>query len=120
MNREVPALTIDLAQVRFERSEYAAAHALLLQALGDGTTKDSAKARIHLGLVHTRLGQFKAAQDDLRQALQDVQKREDVGYRPLLLMAMGELAYQSGSEATAREYFVDSAALWTDDLPEPA
>jgi serine/threonine protein kinase/tetratricopeptide (TPR) repeat protein len=120
MDREVPTLTVDLARVRFEMADYGAARSLLVQAVGDGSGKDSAKARIHLGLVHLRLGQSGLAKADFDQALRDVRKSGHAGHLALLHTAMGELAIQSDHWSEARTHFGNAVALWTDNLPEPA
>jgi predicted negative regulator of RcsB-dependent stress response len=120
MDREVPALTIDLARTRFELADYVTARDLLVRVVGDGSDKDSVKARIYLGLVHLRLGRVDLAEADLARALRDVQKSGLAGYLALLHTAMGELAMQSGRRAEARVHWGDAVALWTDDLPEPA
>lgn len=120
MDREIPALTIDLGLSRFEMSDYAGAETLLRRALGDGSGKSNASARIHLGLVHVRLGQFEAAGAEFDQAARDIQTRADTGFLPVLLSALGTLAYESGRRAEARTHFGKAAALWTDDLPDPA
>jgi tetratricopeptide (TPR) repeat protein len=120
MNRVIAALAIDIALSRFEMSEYAVARDRLLGALGDSSGEDSAHARISLGLTYTRLGEFDAAQDQFSQASRDVETRGESGQLPLLYAAMGELAYESGHRREARLHFGKAAALWVDDLPDPA
>ena len=120
LKSEIAALTIDLAQVRFDMSDYAGARTLLVGALRDASGKDGTQARIGLGLTDVRLGKFDAAQAELRQASRDIEARGDNGQLPLLHEAMGELAYEAGRPGEARMRFSDAAALWTDDLPDAA
>jgi tetratricopeptide (TPR) repeat protein len=120
VDRDIAALTIDLARSKLELSDYVAAESLLTQAVGNGSGKDTPQARIHLALAYVRLGKFDAAQTALTQALVDVRARGHAGQLPQLYEAMGELALESGRARDARAHFQESAALWTDDLPDPA
>ena len=120
MDGEIAELTVDLARSRFEMSDYAGARTLILQAIGTGSGKDVGQARIYLGRIDTRLGQLDTAQVELGQVSIDVEKRGDTGLLPLLRVAMGELAYELGRLDEARSRFAESAALWTDDLPDAA
>jgi serine/threonine protein kinase/tetratricopeptide (TPR) repeat protein len=120
MYGEIPALTIDLARSRFDMGDYGAARDLLLDAVGDGSGKHSAIARIYLGRVHGRLGQFDLARADFKQALRDLNMAGHTGYLAILHTSMGDLAFQTGRRGDARAHLSAAVALWTDDLPEPA
>ena len=120
MNREIPALTIARARSRLEAGDYLTAQGLLQEALGDGSGRDSADARLYLGLVNVRLGQFDEAQAQLSQASTDVQKLENAEFLAQVKTALGELAYESSRRDEARRYWSEAAALWIDDLPDPA
>jgi tetratricopeptide (TPR) repeat protein len=120
MNREIPALTIARARSRLEAGDYLTAQGLLQEVLGDGSGRDSADARLYLGLVNVRLGQFDAAQAQLGQASTDVQRLENAEFLAQVKTALGELAYESNRRDEARRHWSEAAALWIDDLPEPA
>ena len=120
MNRDIPALTIARARSRLEAGDYLTAQGLLQEALGDGSGRDSADARLYLGLVNVRLGQFDAAQAQLSQASTDVQRLENAEFLAQVKTALGELAYESNRRDEARRYWSEAAALWIDDLPDPA
>ena len=117
-----PALTVDLARIRFELGDYETARTLLSQARESRAGKDSAigMAFVHLGRVETRLGDFASAQQTLSQALGEIQQRGTTWLLPALFEALGELEYERGHLTEARRQFERSATFWVDDLPESA
>jgi len=117
---EIAALTVDVALSRYELGQYGAAQDILTRALKDTSGKDATHARIVLGQAHVRLGDFDVARQHLQQAQTDIQRRKDLGQLPQLHEAMGELAYESGHLQEASRQFAEAAALWIDELPEPA
>jgi len=119
LSSSIAALTADLGRSLFERGEYAAARDRLLEALAQGVGKDTAQTRIHLGRLHVRLGDFEEARRYLNDAAADVHERGDNGLLPMLHLALGELAHESGRAQDARTALSSAAALWTDDLPDP-
>jgi tetratricopeptide (TPR) repeat protein len=116
---DIVSLTTDVGRSLFDRSDYNAARERLLEALSQGSGKDTLQARIYLGRTHVRLGDFETARRDLSRALADVQESGDNGLLPLLHLALGELAFESGRAGEARESFSAASALWTDDLADP-
>ncbi|MBI4486289.1 MAG: protein kinase, partial [Acidobacteria bacterium] len=114
------ASTLDHAQSRFDRSDYAEAAKLLAQVLGDGAGPASTEARIRLGRTYARLGDFEAARAALDQAGADLRTTRETGLIPLFGLVMGELAYESGRLSDARTHFAAASALWTDTLPDAA
>ena len=109
---------IDLARLRMDAGDYGAAEALLIGAQRYASGTDRAHARIELARALTRLGRFDAAAAALKDASNEIAQSKDVGSLPLLHAARGELSYESERFAEAREHFTQSAALWTEDLPE--
>jgi tetratricopeptide (TPR) repeat protein len=120
LKNNLAPLTADLGRSRFDRGDYTTARKWLSDALGDGLGKDSTVIRVHLGRVHTRLGDFETAGQHLARARQEIEEQSDRGSLSLLYLALGELAYESGRLRDARPHFTSAAALWTDDLPDPA
>lgn len=119
-NDEIAPLTIDLGVSRFEAGDYPAARDLLKTALGSGTGPDAPGARIHLGRLHARLGDFAAAAAELELAAAGVEARGDSDLRPLLSLAAGELAYERGRPTEARDHLTRAAAFWTEKLTDAA
>jgi tetratricopeptide (TPR) repeat protein len=117
---ETASLTIDLARSRFDLGRYAEASELLTTAWGDGSGPDALEARIRLGQARVRLGAFAEAQQDFGEAATELSRRQDTGLAPLLRLAQGELAYETGKTAEARMLFAEAAGAWTDDQPEGA
>jgi serine/threonine protein kinase/tetratricopeptide (TPR) repeat protein len=116
----IVASTVDHAQSRFDRSDYAEAAKLLAQVLGNSPGPASTEARIRLGRAYARLGDFEAARAALDQAGADLRTRRETGLIPLFGLATGELAYESGRLREARTHFAAASALWTDTLPDAA
>ena len=119
-NRDVTALLIELGRGRFDLADYPLAADLFTQAAATGSGNDSTDARIRLARTWARAGDFAAAQSELVKAKADIDRLGDTGFAPLFLLASGELAYESGRFAEAREQFERSSALWTDAFPDEA
>ena len=116
----VPRVSIDLAGVHFDTADYVVARQLLLNIDRSVSVHDDIHAQIELARIDTRLGRFEVAREGLAEATEAVQRNGDVGSLPLLHLAQGELAYESGRLEEARTQFVRASELWTDDLPEAA
>jgi tetratricopeptide (TPR) repeat protein len=102
---EIGSLAIDIARSRFEMADYEAARDRLLRAVGDGSSPSSAEARVWLARVHTRRGQFDAADMELRAAEADARASIEGPLRMLLEIARGDLAYERGSPGDADAHF---------------
>jgi tetratricopeptide (TPR) repeat protein len=122
LNDEVAATKVDLARLRIDRGEYDEARKLLAAVLaGTGAAqRGSTFARILLGKVQTRLGNFDAAHAEFSRARDDLEQRKDAGLMPLLYAAMGELAYEARRMADARTLFARAAALSTEVFADAA
>ena len=118
LDERVAGATTDLARVRFEAGDYAGARTLLLQAAEGTSSRSASRLKLQLGLVNTRLGDFAAAEADLKEASADIERRQDVGLRQVLIAAMGELAYESGRLGDARRYFREAASFRTDSFAD--
>jgi serine/threonine protein kinase/tetratricopeptide (TPR) repeat protein len=119
LKEDIAALNIELARVRFDQNDYAAS-VQLLETVGDTFDQQSLHAWIRLARTRTRLGDFTTAQALLRNAEDDVAKRKNTEYLPLLYETRGELDYERNQLADARMQFNRAAVLWTDDLPDPS
>ncbi len=119
LKEDIVALNIDLARLYFDQGDYGAA-VMLLEPIGDGFDQQSLHAWIRLARTRLRLGDFTAAQALLLKADEDVAKRKETEYRPVLYATLGELEYESDRLPEARAHFARAAAMWTDDLPDPA
>ncbi|MSO29822.1 MAG: serine/threonine protein kinase [Acidobacteria bacterium] len=113
---------IDLARSRFDDGDYAGALMRLTEALGDGSGAGSAESRIRLARTRARLGDFDAADADLRQIDRGRLSGDSAPLLPMLDLVRGELAYESGQLREARTRFAAASAVWTDTvtLPEEA
>jgi tetratricopeptide (TPR) repeat protein len=116
LNQNVAWSTLGLARVRFETGDYktARAHA---EPITKAPGRYGIQARIQLGRVFTRLGDFHAAGEQLKQA-QDAQGTREDAVRPALDLALGELAYESGQRAAARVHFASADKFPADPLNE--
>ena len=118
---EIARITIDLARVRIELSDYAAARTRLQETVGDGTAPDADAGRLYLALAELRLGDLDAARSDLDRAAAELDKRKTRGrLAPLLERLRGELDYEAGEFDAARKHFAASSDMWTRDLPDAA
>jgi tetratricopeptide (TPR) repeat protein len=107
--REV-AVALELARLHIDRSDYAAAKALLAPIVREQTGRLATQARILMGRVYTRLGQFGPAGTELDVALQEIVRSKDDGLMATVNEALGELSYESGNLEPARNYFLKAAA----------
>ena len=119
LKEDIVALNIDLARSYFDQGDYGAA-VMLLEPIGDGFDQQSLHAWIRLARTRLRLGDFAAAQALLRKADDDVAKLKETEYRVVLYTTLGELEFESERLPEARAHFARAAAMWTDDLPDPA
>ena len=119
LKEDIAALNIDLARVRFDQNDYAAS-VQLLETVGDKFDQQSLHAWIRLARTRLRLGDFTTAQALLRKAEDDVARRKNTEYLPLLYETLGDLDYERDRLSEARIQFSRAAMLWTDDLPDPS
>ena len=115
----VQPLTAFLARVRVEAGDYAAARQLIGDEpdAGGSTPLDVQLLRARIDI---RLGDFESARRELDLVAERLAAGSDPEFLPELHAARGELAYESGNLDIARTQFQQAAALWTDDLPDPA
>jgi serine/threonine protein kinase/tetratricopeptide (TPR) repeat protein len=118
LDQKTASVSIDLARLHLERGEYFFARDFLTAALRDGTGRYGTLAHIHLGQVHTRLGDFNVARRELAAAAAELEKSEDSGLRVLLNFVLGEVAYVSGQHDEARSRFELASKAWADSFPE--
>jgi tetratricopeptide (TPR) repeat protein/tRNA A-37 threonylcarbamoyl transferase component Bud32 len=117
LSHQVSVLTLSLAQTELQESNYLAARALLEGLVNQG---DDPEARIALGTVLVRVGDFLKAKDYLEGALATIQAGQLSGLLPLAHSALGELAYESGRDSEARQHFAAAVTSWNDPLPNAA
>jgi tetratricopeptide (TPR) repeat protein len=114
-------VSVELARVRFDRGEYEDARSLLETLEQDASGLDRVHVRSELARTRARLGDVVGAHRALDAAAVEMEQIGDVGSRPLLYAARGEVAYESGDLVDAAREFLRSANYWTGlDLPEAA
>jgi hypothetical protein len=113
-------MTLELGRLHIDTSNYVAAKQRLEPLITSQSGRNRTQARVLLGRVHTRLGQFAAADDLLRAALADVEASDDAGLRPIVHEALGELYLESGRVADARRHFETAAPFGEDMFVDPA
>jgi tetratricopeptide (TPR) repeat protein len=118
LDEEVAQVRLDLAETRLERGDYGGVLDLLTTVVKASSDRTIAHGRIRLGQVYTRLGAVDAARKELDQAASNLQARNDTGLLPLLYLARGELALESGHDDEARRQFGPAARLFTETLPD--
>jgi len=116
LNQNVAWSTLGLARVRFQTGDYTTARAYA-EAITKAPGRYGIQARIQLGRVLTRLGDFRAAGEQLKQA-QDAQGAREDAVRPALDLALGVLAYEAGQPAAARVHFANADKFPADPLNE--
>jgi tetratricopeptide (TPR) repeat protein len=116
LNQNVAWSTLGLARVKFETGDYKSARAHA-ETITKAPGRYGIQARVQLGRVLTRLGDFRAAGVQLKQA-QDAQGTREDAVRPALDVALGELAYESGQPAAARVHFANADRFSADPLNE--
>ncbi|MEO8071352.1 MAG: protein kinase, partial [Acidobacteriota bacterium] len=114
----VSGVSVSLGLADLEANEYHEARVSLERAAAGGTSE--LEARIGLGTVLTRLGEFERAREVLQQALADVETRELVRLLPLAHHARGVLAIEMKDLPLARAEFDAAISSWTDPLPNAA
>jgi tetratricopeptide (TPR) repeat protein len=110
--QESESVRLALAWLRFDQSRYGDAQRLLKELLQKQTGRSALQARILLGRVLTRLGAVEAANAELSAVGEALRSQDDPGLRPRLHAAIGELHYESGRIADAREHFKIAATFW--------
>ena len=115
----IATVTVSLAQTDLFVNDYETARATLEEAVAK---KEAAglNARILLGTVFVRLGEFELARKYLEAAGSEIEAQESAEFTPAVRLALGELAYQSGKLDEARAQFEKASALWIDELPDAA
>ena len=99
LDGRVASATVDLAMLRLDTGQYAAARELLMQASKEDLGREAATAHAFLGMVNLRLGDFGAADVELAAALKDSRGGEIL---PIVRLTQGELARARGDVAKAR------------------
>jgi tetratricopeptide (TPR) repeat protein len=101
--------TVDLARLHLEMGRYESARELLAKALMDKSGRESARARAILGLLFVRLGRFDEADAEFAAVQQELHRRGDL--LPFIQLSIGELAYERGQIASARDALRRAAAV---------
>jgi serine/threonine protein kinase/tetratricopeptide (TPR) repeat protein len=120
LDDEFAAIATDLATLKIERGEYSNARDLIVPILAGSAGQDAAHARIRLAQAALRLGDFATAEQELERAASDVQLRSDTGLLPLVYQVRGELAYERGRFAEARNHFTRATSLLIHEWPDVA
>ncbi len=120
LRNRIESVSVNIAQSRFLLNEYEAARTLLEEVVASDAGRDDLEARIALGRVYVRLGDFEAARKHLERALADTEAGGQMTLAALTHAASGELAYESGKLQEARSHFDRAASFWTEDLPDAA
>ena len=94
LDQDIATLTVELAQLRLDASDYEGAKEAFLKALDKEIGTERVEAHIGLGRVQTLLGDFEAAGAALAEAEREIDLRGDNKSRPLLHAARGLLAYE--------------------------
>jgi tetratricopeptide (TPR) repeat protein len=106
LDQKFAQVSVELGRLRLDQGDYVGALSVLEAALGGATGRYVTQARIYLGRVHARLGDFTAADADLRRARAEIAASPDAGVlRPQLDLALADLAYQAGRLSEARSFF---------------
>jgi tetratricopeptide (TPR) repeat protein len=109
--------SIRLAQTRLATGNYAAARTLLTEALPRAPMQGRLEAMIYLARTNVRLGAFEMARTVLADVQLTLTGDRDRRLLPLLHLALGELAYESGQFREARRHFSEGAAYLIDEMP---
>jgi tetratricopeptide (TPR) repeat protein len=112
LEQESESARMALAWLRFDESRYGDARQLLQELLQRQTGRSALQARMLLGRVFTRLGDFGAAEKELGEVARALDARDDAGLRPRLHSAIGELRYEAGNMSDARRNFTTAAGFW--------
>jgi tetratricopeptide (TPR) repeat protein len=118
LKSHLTSLNVDAAIVEWLQNDYEAARARLEPVV---TSADATpEARIALGRVNLRLGDFTAAKTHFQTALAAMQASGEMTLSPLIHESLGELAMESGTLEEARAHFTHAAAGSDSTLPDPA
>jgi tetratricopeptide (TPR) repeat protein/tRNA A-37 threonylcarbamoyl transferase component Bud32 len=110
-------LRLALARTDIQANNYETARTALDDLVTNGADEE---ARIALGTVLTKLGDFDAAKKHLEQALADLQQHQRFGLLPSAHAALGELAYEMNQASDAAGHFAAAISSWNDPLPNAA
>ena len=105
-------LTIELAKVRFDLGDYPQARDLLRQSERFATGQESIPRRVELARTLARLGDFETSLGDLIEMSSEIDQAGDLGARPLVEEALGELDYEMGRTKEAHAHFLRSSNAW--------
>jgi tetratricopeptide (TPR) repeat protein len=119
LDYEIAKTQIRRAEVLVDDGEYESARALLVDAVAQASRRDGVEARIVLARTLLRQGETQAAGESLQAARELLGDGIDAGLLPALHAVSGELAYQIGNSAGARQHFRASAAFLTEELEDP-
>ncbi len=119
LDYEVATTQIRRAQVLLDDGDYEGARTLLADAMAQASQRDGVEARIVLTRTLLRQGAMTAASESLQAARDLLGGSVDAGLLPPLHAVAGELAYQMGNLADAREQFRASAGFLTEELEDP-
>jgi tetratricopeptide (TPR) repeat protein len=114
------SIVLDMADSYILQNEYELARTQLENILATDAGREDPGARIALGRVYVRLGDFDTARRHLEQALARLEAVGRMRLAPIVHTSLGELAYESGKLQEARGHFEKSAAFWVDDLVDTA
>jgi tetratricopeptide (TPR) repeat protein len=120
LSDRVDSLAVDLAATDLLRDDYEAARKGLVELVARDSGRKNVEARIVLGRVLGRLGDFNGARQSLNDAMAAIESRRMTELLPEAATALGEVAYDEGRSAEARAQFERAAAAWTDDFPPAA
>jgi len=117
---KVASANVRGGRVAFEAADYTTARGRLTEAL-QAITDDEFRIEglINLARVDARMGNFEAARESITKASTALQGREGV-LRPQLLLAEGELAYETNQLDAARTSFKAGAPARTEGQADAA
>jgi tetratricopeptide (TPR) repeat protein len=105
---KVGTVTLALARLSFERSDYMSARRELTRVV-DAAGRVGVSALTLRSRVHLRLGDLAQADRDLSEAERRLEQRSDAAVRPQVDAARGELALERRDVRQARDYFAKVA-----------
>jgi tetratricopeptide (TPR) repeat protein len=115
---DIASVTIDRARSQIDTGSYATAATLLAEVAANSGSPFATAARIHHARALARLGDVAGAEASLAQAAPAVANDNDL--LPLFHLTRGEIAYDGGRLADAREAFGRAASLSSATLPDAA
>jgi len=114
------SLSVTLALVDFQVSEYARARETLERLFEASPTVEQADGHIAYGRVLTALADFNGARQALATAVEQINAGQRDGLLPAVHAGFGQLAYEQKAIADARAHFDAAIAAWSDPLPNIA